>query len=97
MAKVNQSPEGQKNIVLNKGENAIVFGDEGIYQVLSDSFMTMLKEARETQGHSILHAFDTCGEGDAVKIINDFVLIQVVNLLEDITTDLRNKDLRGKK
>jgi len=97
MAKVSESPNGKKNIVLNVGENAIVFGDEGIYQVLSDSFMTMLNEAKETQGQSILHAFDTCKEGEAVKVINDFVLIQVVNLLEDITRDLRNKDLRAKK
>jgi hypothetical protein len=97
MAKVEQFATGEKKILLNKDESAIVFGDEGIYQLLSETFRDILLEAQETHGQSILETFDKATSEDASKVINDFVLIQVVNLLADITESLRNKDLRAKK
>jgi len=80
--------EGKIDVHLSKGESALIFANEGIYQVLSDEFKDIIKEANETQGKSLVGALETCEEKDATKVLNDFVLLQLVNLLAEIIQSL---------
>jgi hypothetical protein len=91
MAKIQSKKNGEKNIALNSNESAIVFTDEGIHQILSQTFKSTLLEAQRTQGKSILERFEKCTDKDATAVLNDFVLIQVVNLLAEIIEDLKLK------
>jgi len=80
--------EGKIDVHLSKGESALIFANEGIYQVLSDEFKDIIKEANETQGKSLVNSLETCEEKDATKVLNDFVLLQLVNLLAEIIQSL---------
>lgn len=91
MAKLEEKKSGKKIIVLEPGESALVFANDGIHQILSKTFKSVLSEAQKTRGKSILQAFDNCKPEDASSVVNDFILIQVVNLLSDIYTDLKSK------
>lgn len=91
MASIQKKKNGEKIIALNRGESAIVFTDEGIHQILSQTFKTTLLEAQRTQGKSIMERFEKCADKDATSVINDFVLIQVVNLLAEIVDNLKSK------
>lgn len=92
MATIQKKKNGEKIIVLNGGESAVVFTDEGIHQILSQTFKTTLLEAQRTQGKSIVSRFEECSEKEATGVLNDFVLIQVVNLLSEIIGGLENKN-----
>jgi TRAP-type mannitol/chloroaromatic compound transport system substrate-binding protein len=91
MAKVEEKKSGKKIIVLEPGESALVFANDGIYQLLSKTFKSVLSEAQKTQGQSILQAFDNCKPEEASKVVNNFVLVQVVGLLSEIYEDLKLK------
>lgn len=91
MASIRKKKNGEKNIVLNADESAVVFTDEGIHQILSQTFRNTLLQAQATQGRSILDRFEKCSDEDATIVINDFVLIQVVNLLSEIMDNLKLK------
>lgn len=91
MAKLEEKKNGKKIIVLEPGESALVFANDGIYQILSKTFKSVLSEAQKTRGKSILQAFDNCKPEDASKVVNDFILVQVVNLLSEIYADLKSK------
>ena len=91
MAKLEENKNGKKIIVLEPGESAIVFASDGIHQLLSKTFKSVLSEAHRTRGKSILEAFDKCKPEDASKVVNDFILVQVVNLLAEIYDDLKSK------
>ena len=92
MAKIQSKKNGEKIIALNGGESANVFTDEGIHQILSQTFKTTLLEAQRTQGKSIMNRFEKCADKDATAVLNDFVLIQVVNLLSEIIGGLESKN-----
>jgi deoxyxylulose-5-phosphate synthase len=91
MAKIQKKKSGEKIIALNSNESAIVFTNEGIHQILSQTFKTTLLGAQRTQGKSIMERFEKCADKDATSVINDFVLIQVVNLLAEIVEGLKLK------
>jgi hypothetical protein len=91
MATIQKKKNGEKNIALNANESAIVFTNEGIHQILSQTFKSTLLEAQRTQGRSILERFEKCSDKNATSVINDFVLIQVVNLLAEIVDNLKLK------
>ena len=94
MSKIKKGKDGKINIVLNSSESAIVFGDEGIYQILSETFRKTLSEAQETQGASMKKKLEDCTEEGASKVLNEFVLIQVVNLLSEIMEGLASNPNR---
>jgi hypothetical protein len=94
VAKIKEDEDGKKTIVLNSSESAIVFGDEGIYQILSETFRKTLSEAQETQGASMIKLLEDCKDEDASKVMNEFVLIQVVNLLSEIMEGLASNPNR---
>ncbi len=91
MATIQKRKNGEKNIALKANESAIVFTDEGIHQILSQTFKSTLLEAQRTQGKSIMERFEKCSDENATAVINDFVLIQVVSLLAEIVDNLKSK------
>lgn len=83
-----EDSDEKRTVHLEKGESALIFANEGIYQILSESFKDALALAQETQGKSMMDALDNCKKEDAVKVLNDFVLLQLVNLLSEIIQNL---------
>ena len=83
-----EETEGTVDIHLSKGESALIFANEGIYQVLSEEFKGVITKANETQGKSLVDSLENCEEKDATKVLNDFVLLQLVNLLAEIIQSL---------
>jgi pyruvate/2-oxoacid:ferredoxin oxidoreductase beta subunit len=91
VAKVEKKLGGKKIIALGAGESALVFATDGIHQVLSKRFKRVLSEAQETRGASLLEAFDKCKPENATKVVNDFVLIQLIGQLAEMIDDLQSK------
>jgi TRAP-type mannitol/chloroaromatic compound transport system substrate-binding protein len=90
MATIEKDEKGRTNILLNQGESALVFGERGIYQLLSEEFKGIISEAQKTQGQSMMDALSDSTEEDSVKVLNDFVLVQLVNLLSEIILSLES-------
>tara|TARA_R100001463_G_scaffold50604_1_gene100986 strand:- start:252 stop:530 length:279 start_codon:yes stop_codon:yes gene_type:complete len=91
VAKVEKKLGGKKIIALRAGESALVFASDGIHQVLSKRFKKVLSEAQRTGGKSLLGAFDKCKPEEATKVVNDFVLIQLISQLAEMIEDLQSK------
>ncbi len=91
MAKVEKKLGGKKIIALRAGESALVFASDGIHQVLSKRFKKVLSEAQRTKGASLLDAFDKCKSEEATKVVNDFILIQLIGQLTEMIDDLKSK------
>ena len=88
MAKIEKDEKGGTNILLNQGESALIFGEGGIHQLLSEEFKSIISEAQETQGQSMMEALSNSTPENSTKVLNDFILIQLVNLLSEIILSL---------
>ena len=88
MAEIEKDEKGRTNILLNQGESALVFGERGIHQLLSEEFKSVISEAQETQGQSMMDALSNSTPENSIKVLNDFILVQLVNLLSEIILSL---------
>ena len=88
MADITKDEEGKTKILLDRGESALVFSKEGIHQLLSEDFRDIISEAQETQGQSMISALSSSTPENSTKVLNDFILVQLVNLLSEIISGL---------
>ena len=88
MAKIEKDEKDRTNIRLDQGENALVFTKGGIHQLLSEEFKSVISEAQETQGQSMMDALSNSTPENSTKVLNDFILVQLVNLLSEIILSL---------
>tara|TARA_R110002126_G_scaffold263981_2_gene406881 strand:- start:1912 stop:2205 length:294 start_codon:yes stop_codon:yes gene_type:complete len=88
MADITKNEEGKTNILLDQGENALVFARGGIHQLLSEEFKSVISEAQETQGQSMMDSLSSSTPENSTKVLNDFILVQLVNLLSEIILNL---------
>tara|TARA_R110000744_G_scaffold367486_1_gene477008 strand:- start:73 stop:366 length:294 start_codon:yes stop_codon:yes gene_type:complete len=88
MAGITKDEEGKTKILLDRGESALVFSKEGIHQLLSEDFRDIISEAQETQGQSMISALSSSTPENSTKVLNDFILVQLVNLLSEIISGL---------
>tara|TARA_R110000751_G_scaffold7170_1_gene29690 strand:+ start:236 stop:520 length:285 start_codon:yes stop_codon:yes gene_type:complete len=88
MADITKDEEGKTKILLDRGESALVFGERGIHQILSEEFKSALQTAHETQGKSMMDSLSEATPENSTKVLNDFVLVQLVNLLSEIIATL---------
>ena len=88
MAGITKDEEGKTKILLDRGESALVFSKEGIHQLLSEEFKSVISEAQETQGQSMISALSSSTPENSTKVLNDFILVQLVNLLSEIISGL---------
>ena len=88
MADIAKDEEGKTKILLDRGESALVFARGGIHQILSEEFKSALQMAHETQGQSMMDSLSESTPENSTKVLNDFVLVQLVNLLSEIIATL---------